>query len=167
MADESGSNDGGAAADQENRPQFAMRAQYIKDLSFENPHAPDAFRQREQPKFEISVTVNGRPLGDDNHEVELQITARAMHDETVTFLTELTYAGVFFVKNVAAEQVRPAIMIQGPTLLFPFARRVLADCTREGGYPPLMLDPIDFLALYRQSEHAGKQTTPAPDTTIN
>ena len=68
MADETGSNGGGAAADQETRPQFAMRAQYIKDLSFENPHAPEALRHREPPKFEISVTVNGRPLGDDNHE---------------------------------------------------------------------------------------------------
>ena len=167
MADETGSNGGGAAADQETRPQFAMRAQYIKDLSFENPHAPEALRHREPPKFEISVTVNGRPLGDDNHEVELQITARAMHNEEVTFLAELSYCGVFFVKNVPVEQVRPAIMIQGPSLLFPFARRVLADCTREGGFPPLMLDPIDFMALYRQSEEASQQAAAAPDTAIN
>ena len=167
MADETSSDDGEAAADQDNRPQFAMRAQYIKDLSFENPKAPEVLNQREQPKFEISVTVNGRPLGNDNHEVELQITARAMHDEEVTFLAELTYSGVFFVKNVPAEQVRPAIMIQGPSLLFPFARRVLADCTREGGFPPLMLDPIDFLSLYRQSEEASQQSGTAPAATIN
>ncbi len=167
MADETASGDGGAAADAENRPQFAMRAQYIKDLSFENPNAPDVLGKREQPKFEISVTVNGRPLGDDNHEVELQITARAAHDDDVTFLAELTYAGVFLVKNVPQEQVRPAIMIQGPSLLFPFARRVLADCTREGGFPPLMLDPIDFLALYRQSEEANRQTGAAPSATVN
>ena len=167
MADETSSDDGGAAAEQDNRPQFAMRAQYIKDLSFENPNAPEVLNKREQPKFEISVTVNGRPLGDDNHEVELQITARAMHNEEVTFLAELTYSGVFFVKNVPPEQVRPAIMIQGPSLLFPFARRVLADCTREGGFPPLMLDPIDFLSLYRQSEEASQQSGAAPAATIN
>ena len=167
MADETaGGEDGGAAAEQENRPQFAMRAQYIKDLSFENPNAPDALGVREQPKFEISVTVNGRPLGNDNHEVELQINARALHDEKVTFLAELTYAGVFFIKNVPDEQIRPAILIQGPSLLFPFARRVLADCTREGGFPPLMLDPIDFLALYRQSEEANQQAA-TPEPTIN
>lgn len=166
MADESGSSgQGGAAADQQNRPQFAMRAQYIKDLSFENPRAPEVLRQREQPKFEISVTVNGRALGEDNHEVELQITARAMHGEQVAFLAELSYCGVFYVANVPADQVRPALMIQGPSLLFPFARRVLADCTREGGFPPLMLDPIDFLALYRQSEEASKQAAAEP--TIN
>lgn len=167
MADETATGeDGGAAAEQENRPQFAMRAQYIKDLSFENPNAPDALGQREQPKFEISVTVNGRPMGNDNHEVELQITARAMHDEAVTFLAELTYGGVFFIKNVPPDQVRPALLIQGPSLLFPFARRVLADCTREGGFPPLMLDPIDFLSLYRQSEEASQKTAGA-EKTIN
>lgn len=166
MADETAGGNGGPAVDPADRPQFAMRAQYIKDLSFENPNAPEVLNKREQPKFEISVTVNGRPMGDDNHEVELVITARAAHDENVIFLAELTYAGVFLIKNVPAEQVRPALMIQGPGLLFPFARRVLADCTREGGFPPLMLDPIDFLALYRQSEEANKQAA-SQDATVN
>jgi len=155
--DAGGTTEGGAT-----QPQFSIRAQYVKDLSFENPRAPDSLRNRESPKIELSVSVNGRLIGDDNHEVDLEITARAMQGDDVAFMAELTYGGVFHVSGFTAEQIRPMVLIECPRLLFPFARRVLADCTRDGGFPQLMLEPIDFVALYRQSEKAREEAESAP-----
>ncbi len=154
--------DAGGAEGGATQPQFSIRAQYVKDLSFENPRAPDSLRNRESPKIELSVSVNGRLIGDDNHEVDLEITARAMQGDDVAFMAELTYGGVFHVAGFAPEQTRPMVLIECPRLLFPFARRVLADCTRDGGFPPLMLEPIDFVALYRQSEKARQEAESAP-----
>ncbi|HEX9646897.1 MAG TPA: protein-export chaperone SecB [Alphaproteobacteria bacterium] len=157
MADEAGSGKGAgqpqrAAAGDGAQPQLAIRAQYVKDLSFENPQAPQALQRREPPRVELQVQVGGRALGEGNHEVELHLTARASHGEELAFLAELVYAGVFFLANIPPEQMRPVLMVECPRLLFPFARRVVADCTRDGGFPPLMLEPIDFAALYRRSE---------------
>ena len=169
MADETdGSGDaepqgaGGSAEGGATQPQFSIRAQYVKDLSFENPRAPDSLRNRESPKIELSVSVNGRLIGDDNHEVDLKITARAMQGDDVAFMADLTYGGVFHVSGFTADQIRPMVLIECPRLLFPFARRVLADCTRDGGFPPLMLEPIDFVALYRQTEKAREAAKSAP-----
>jgi preprotein translocase subunit SecB len=164
MADETdGSNgdapqgSGGGAEGAAAQPHFSIQAQYVKDLSFENPHAPHSLRQNEQPKIELTVTVNGQHLGNDNHEVNLEMTAKAMQGDDVAFVAELTYGGVFHVSGFPEEQTRPVVFIECPRMLFPFARRVLADCTRDGGFPPLMLEPIDFVALYRQSEQARQQ----------
>ncbi len=165
MTDETGADEAGGPGGADEgaaQPQFAIRAQYVKDLSFENPRAPESLRHREPPKIELTVSVNGRPIGDDNHEVDLVITARAMQGDEVAFLAELTYGGVFQVSGFAPEQTRPVVLIECPRLLFPFARRVLADCTRDGGFPPLMLEPIDFVALYRQSEQARQDAEAAP-----
>lgn len=140
-----------AAADGQKVPTFHVAAQYIKDLSFENPGAP---RSLSEPLpgggIKLEINVNGRPLSEMNYEVELTIEARAGTDEKVVFNLELVYAGVFRIENVARETVHPLLMIEGPRLLFPFARQVLADTTRNGGFPPLLLDPVDFAALYRQ-----------------
>jgi len=133
---------------------FAVRAQYIKDLSFENPGAVQAATGGEPPKVHISVTVNGREMREETHEVELKLEVRAEQGENVAFIAELTYAGMFHVSGVGAQQLRPLIMVECPRFLFPFARRIIADCTRDGGFPPLMLDPIDFAALFRRSESA-------------
>ena len=133
------------------RPQLLIRGQYVKDLSFENPRAPLSLQETRAPKIELAVSVNGRPLGGDDHEVELNLTAKATEGEQVAFIAELCYAGIFRIEGFAPEQLRPLLMIECPRLLFPFARRILADCTSDGGYPPLMLDPIDFVALYQQS----------------
>jgi preprotein translocase subunit SecB len=158
MADEPGATAGaGQPTGPVTQPQFTIRAQYVKDLSFENPRAPDSLQRTEPPKVELSVAVNGRQLGDDNHEVELQITARARHGEDVAFIAELTYAGLFHLSGFTPEQLRSVVLIECPRHLFPFARRVLADCTRDGGYPPLMLEPIDFLALYRRSQEQANK----------
>ncbi|MDP6952130.1 MAG: protein-export chaperone SecB [Alphaproteobacteria bacterium] len=157
MADETSEPAAGQAGGETAQPQLFIRAQYVKDLSFENPRAPASLREGAAPQVELSVSVNGRPMEGDDHEVELVLTATAKHDDEVAFVAELTYAGVFHLSGFTPEQLRPLVMIECPRHLFPFARRVMADCTRDGGFPPLMLDPIDFLALYRRSQEAAAQ----------
>lgn len=135
-------------------PSLNVLGQYIKDLSFENPKAPSSFstHKQENPPLNVSVNVNANslPESDSDVEVELKIEARAGQKPDVMFNVELVYAGVFRVQNVTQEQVHPLILIECPRLLFPFARQIVADTILQGGFPPLMLDPIDFNALYRQ-----------------
>jgi preprotein translocase subunit SecB len=139
---------GQAAAD---APHLRVLAQYVKDLSFENPTAAAGARNQDTPPaIDMGIDVNARPLGDDNsYEVDLLIRAKASRGEDIMFLTELVYSGVFQFVNVGADDVEPLLLIECPRLLFPFSRRLLAEVTREGGYPPLLIDPIDFAALYR------------------
>jgi preprotein translocase subunit SecB len=120
-------------------------AQYIKDLSFENPNAPNfAMRPDQPPALNVQINVNAKPLSETDFEVELLIEGRAEHASTVLFAIELVYAGIFRVQNVPQESIHPLILIECPRLLFPFARQVIADTVRDGGFPPLMLDPVDF-----------------------
>ncbi|MDD7909722.1 MULTISPECIES: protein-export chaperone SecB [Pseudovibrio] len=132
-------------------PGMNILAQYIKDLSFENPNSPKSLQPGEQPKLDINVNVGANPLSDDQFEVVLTLNAKANTAEQVMFAVELIYAGVFQITNVPKEHMHPFILIECPRMLFPFARNILADTTRNGGFPPLMLDPIDFAALYRQN----------------
>ncbi|WP_310621765.1 protein-export chaperone SecB [Flexibacterium corallicola] len=132
-------------------PGMNILAQYIKDLSFENPNAPKSLQPGEQPKLDINVNVGANPVGEDQFEVTLTLTAKANTPEQVMFAAELVYSGVFKITGVPKEHMHPFILIECPRMLFPFARNILADTTRNGGFPPLMLDPIDFAALYRQN----------------
>jgi preprotein translocase subunit SecB len=132
-------------------PPLIIRSQYVKDLSFENPRAPQSFQSmQKQPAIQVGVKVAAVKLGEQDYEVVLTINAEAKDGNDTIFVVELTYAGVFEVGAVPAEHVRPLLLIEGPRLLFPFARNILADATREGGFPPLMLQPIDFVELYRR-----------------
>ena len=136
----------------ENEPHVRVVAQYVKDLSFENPNAPQTFQTmgNEKPKIDVSVNVNGKKVADDHLEVELKLSATASHGDSKAFVVELVFAGLFMYRNIPDEMLQPFILVQAPILLFPFARRIVADATRDGGYPPLLLDPIDFAALYQQ-----------------
>jgi preprotein translocase subunit SecB len=126
-------------------------AQYIKDLSFENPNAPRSLTpQAEPPQISISVNVNAKQMSETDFEVELTLEGRAGDKPNLLFSFELLYAGVFRMQNIPAEQVHPVVMIECPRLLFPFARQIVADAVRNGGFPPLFIDPIDFAGLYRQ-----------------
>ncbi len=155
MADEDDTENGGAGT--EGVPTFSVLSQYVKDLSFENPNAPRSIGQAlPGGGVQIEINVGGRPISDSTYEVELVIEARAGEGATVVFNFELTYSGVFRVENIPQESVHPLVMIEGPRLLFPFARQILADATRNGGFPPLLLDPIDFAALYRQRLGEGQ-----------
>ena len=130
-------------------PAIAVRAQYVKDLSFENPHAPASLMPSGQPRIDVSVNVDARPAGDD-FEVALRIRADARIDERVAFVLELEYAGLFDLARVPEEHRHAVCLIEAPRLLFPFARQIAAEATRSGGFPPMYLDPIDFLALYQR-----------------
>jgi preprotein translocase subunit SecB len=125
--------------------------QYVKDFSFENPGAPQSLRARQQaPNINISIGVQSQPVGNNEIEVELRIDARAVDGQTVLFAIELVYAGVFRFTNIPAEQVRPVALIECPRLLFPFARQIVAEASRNGGFPPLLIDPVDFVQMFRQ-----------------
>jgi len=166
-------NDGQAAAaatsDQPaagNQPNLGVIAQYVKDLSFENPGAPGALKARTTPPtINVSIGVQPNPIAADQVEVEIKIDARATEGEEVLFAVELVYAGVFRLTNIPEQDVAPLTLIQCPQLLFPFARQVIADATRNGGFPPLLIDPIDFVSLYRQrleQQQAEQGQRPAP-----
>lgn len=133
------------------QPRLSILTQYVKDLSFENPRAPMGLALGQQrPEIQIAVDVNARQVGEQHFEVVLQINIEAKSGETPFFLMELAYGGVFALANIPEDTVQPLLFIECPRILFPFARRIVADVTRDGGLPPLLLDPIDFATLYRR-----------------
>ena len=147
-----------AQAAQETRPQLGIRTQYVKDLSFENPSAPNRPPEAERsPDITVNVQVEVRRLNETTFEVILQINASAHYEGKPVFLVELTYAGVFALIGIPQEAMEPALLVECPRMLFPFARRIVADVTRDGGFPPLLLAPIDFLALYRDGQAKAAQ----------
>jgi preprotein translocase subunit SecB len=138
-------------------PQIGIQSQYVKDLSFENPGAPGTLVASEAPPdIQVNVEVQARPLQNDNYEVALHITASGKNGQTTLFMLDLTYGAVCRVVGVPKESIQPVLLVECPRLLFPFARRVLSDATRDGGFPPLMLNPIDFLSLFRQQQQQAQ-----------
>lgn len=132
-------------------PSLNILAQYIKDLSFENPKAPMSLRPREvAPDINVNINVNANPLSETDFEVELKLEANAKSGDEALFAAELLYSGVFRLNNMPEESKAAALLIECPRLLFPFAREILANSTRQGGFPPLLLDPVDFAALFQQ-----------------
>lgn len=130
-------------------PGIRILAQFVRDFSFENPRAPDALRAgAAQPQIDLGVEMNARGRDDGLFEVDLKLSARAAREDGPLFVVELLYGGVFQVNGVGAEDIEPVLLIECPRFLFPFARRIIADITAEGGYPPFMLDPIDFAGVY-------------------
>ena len=148
----------------DNQPQIGLIAQYVKDLSFENPNAPGVYQWQEQPQIDINFNISNTQIADDVFEVALKVSAKAVADQGTAFAVELLFAGLFGIRNVPEDQMRPFLYAEAPRLLFPFARRVVADAVQDGGFPPLMLDPIDFGALYVQQQaqiEAAQQGEPA------
>ena len=165
MADAPQTPPGGDAATPGTGPRVLVQTQYIKDLSFENPRAPGSFEPSQtRPEIQVRVDVRAQGVGDDRYEVALQLHVDAKAGEQTVFMTELTYAGLFVMQNVPKENLQAILLVEGPRLLFPFARRIVADATRDGGFPPLMIDPIDFLALYRRRQQAQAESRPADST---
>ena len=133
-------------------PQLNVLVQYTKDLSFENPNAPASLQpQGQQPQINIQINVTANNLSEQEYEVTLSVEGKAETTGKVMFSFELAYAGVFRIINVPQENLHPLVMIECPRLLFPFAREIIATAVRDGGFPPLMLDPVDFVGLYRQN----------------
>ncbi|MBS9721643.1 protein-export chaperone SecB [Tianweitania sp. BSSL-BM11] len=141
----------GAPANGAAAPSLNILTQYVKDLSFENPGAPNTLRGRNQsPNIGINVNVGANPIGDKEYDVTLTLSAKAGEEKDVLFNVELVYGGVFRVEGFPQEHMLPVLFIECPRLLFPFARQILADATRNGGFPPLLLDPIDFAQMFQQ-----------------
>lgn len=139
-----------AGATQMPVPQIGVLMQYVKDFSFENPNAPRGLTQTsEEPSVKINIGVEVAPLAENDVEVALRVDGKAEVQGLALFGFELLYAGVFRILNVPPEDVQPMLMIECPRLLFPFAREMIATATRNGGFPPLMLEPVDFASLYR------------------
>ena len=146
----------------EQAPQLNVVAQYIKDFSFDNPNAPKSLVSGEQPQIGIQINVNAAPISDTDIEVVLQLSGKAETGGSLMFSFDLAFGGVFRIRNVPQESMNAVVLIECPRLLFPFAREIIATTVRNGGFPPLLLDPVDFVALYRQKmAQLGGQDQPA------
>lgn len=138
-------------------PTLNIIGQYIKDLSFENPRAPQSILGGTgQPKFNVSINVGVNKQADDVYAIELTFNAKAERESGVLFNVELIYGGLFRLRNWPEAQLAPMLMIECPRLIFPFARQVLANVTQAGGFPPLLMDPVDFTQIYRQNLAAAQ-----------
>ena len=158
---------GGPIAQQGQAPpgqaQLGVLGQYIKDFSFENPNAPRSLAPSQtQPAINIQINVGVQQLAETDYEVTLALEGKAESSGMVLFAFDLTFAGVFRIQNVPQEALQPLVMIECPRLLFPFAREIVATTVRNGGFPPLLLDPVDFVSLYQQRVTQGQAPQPAP-----
>ena len=151
-------------------PQVGVISQYVKDLSFENPNAPVVYQWQGQPKIDVQFNIGSQKAADDVYEVALKIEITATGDPegatggngTTAFAVELLYAGLFALRNIPDEHLQPFLLAEAPRILFPFARRIIADAVQDGGFPPLYLEPIDFAGLYAaQSEQPQLMGEPA------
>ncbi len=149
-------------------PHIGVLAQYMKDFSFENPNAPRSMAPTgQQPSINIQVNVDAAPMTGSDFEVTLRLEGKAELQGTLLFGFELVFAGVFRIQNVPAESLQPVVLIECPRLLFPFAREIVATAVRNGGFPPLLLDPIDFVGLYRQRLAGAQPSPPSQPATPN
>ncbi|HEY1142554.1 MAG TPA: protein-export chaperone SecB [Sphingomicrobium sp.] len=161
MADQDLLNSGnGSGADNEG-PQAATLAQYIKDLSIENPNSPQVYSWQETPRVDVQFNINVERASDEVHEVVIKLEVSARSDSGVQFLVELSYAGLFGLRNFPEEAMGPFLLVEAPRLLFPFARQIVADATQNTGFPPLLLDGIDFGSAYMAQLQAQAQQAQA------
>lgn len=148
---------GGAPADQTDPPRMTIVSQYVRDLSFENPRAPQSLQPNQaRPDVQIRVDVRAQHMEAERYEVALQMHVEAKAGDETAFMVELTYGGVFGLLNIPPDSLQPLLLIECPRLLFPFARRIVADATRDGGFPPLLIDPIDFVSLFRRRQQQAQ-----------
>ena len=155
--DPEGTNGGNGA---DTQPVAGLLSQYIKDLSVENPKAPESFQWTEQPQIDVQFNIGARKINDEISEIELKVSASAKSSQGTAYIIELAYCGLVGMRNMAEDQMHAFSYAEAPRILFPFARRVIADATRDAGFAPLLLDPIDFTGLYMQ-QLAQKQADEA------
>ena len=147
MADENGDTNS-TGNGQDLQPQVGIITQYVKDLSFENPNAPAVYQWQGQPNIDVQFNFGSQKVADDVYEVVLKVDIKSVFGNQTAFQVELAYGALFALRNVPEEQLQPFLFAEAPRLVFPFVRRIVADAVRDGGFPPLMLEPIDFTALY-------------------
>ena len=146
---------GGNGAD--TQPVAGLLSQYIKDLSVENPKAPESFQWAEQPQIDVQLNIGARQVNEEISEIELKVSASAKTSQGAAYIIELAYCGLVGMRNMSDDQKHAFTYAEAPRILFPFARRVIADATRDAGFAPLLLDPIDFTALYMQQLQQRQQ----------
>ena len=127
---------------------FTINAQYVKDLSFENPNIPGLLALEAEPSVEMNIDVKGSNLDNDFYEVVLTLSCKGTSGETTLFVAELSYASLISLNDVPEEQIQRILFVECPILMFPFARNIIADATRDGGYPPILMQPVDFQAIF-------------------
>ena len=130
-------------------PKLQILTQYVRDMSFENTAVQKGLASEGKPDIQVQVNLDAKQRGGDRFEVSIKLTANSTIGENPVFILEIDYAGLFVIQNVPKEQLHPFLMIECPRQIFPFLRRIVSDVTRDGGYPPLNLEPIDFIGLYR------------------
>ena len=144
MADQDMLTSGNGSGDMNAGPQAATLAQYVKDLSIENPNSPQVYQWQDQPRVDVQFNINVDRVSDEVHEVVIKLDVSARSDSGVQFMVELSYAGLFGLRNFPEEALGPFLLVEAPRLLFPFARQIIAESTQNAGFPPLLLDGIDF-----------------------
>ena len=157
MAEQEPTSAGNGSGDMGIAPQVSILAQYTKDLSVENPSAPQVFQWQVQPSLDVQFHLNAEKAADDVHEVSLKIEVSARSENGVHFVVDLSYAGLFGIRNMPEDALPSFLLIEAPRLIFPFARQVVADAVANTGFPPLLLDPIDFASAYLQQLQAQQQ----------
>jgi preprotein translocase subunit SecB len=157
MADQEPTSGGNGSGEAGGDPQISILAQYTKDLSLENPSAPQVFQWQVQPNLDVQFNINVQAVADDIHEVVLKVEVTAKSENGVHFVVDLSYGGLFGLRNVPAEALQPFLLIEAPRLIFPFARQIIAEAVSSGGFPPLLLDPIDFTSAYMSQVEAQQQ----------
>jgi len=158
MAEQDSSTQGNGSGQDQNEPQVATLAQYIKDLSVENPSSPQVFQWQVQPTLDVQFNINVEKVADDVHEVALKIDVSARSENGIHFVVDLSYAGLFGIRNAPEEALPPFLLVEAPRLIFPFARQVIAEAVSSAGFPPLLLDPIDFTGAYLAQLQAAQQS---------
>jgi preprotein translocase subunit SecB len=148
MAEQDSAPAGNGSGTTGTEAQFSVLAQYIKDMSVENPNAPQVFQWEGQPSLDVQFNLNAQKIADELHEVAIKIEVTARSDNGVHFVVDLTYAGLFGARNLPDDALGPVLLIEAPRLLFPFARQVVSEAITSTGFPPLLLEPIDFAAAY-------------------
>lgn len=148
-------------ADQGNTPVFRLQKMYVKDLSFENPNAPEVFLVRQQePKVDFNLKLSNRKIDDDHREVSIAITATIKDtkaDDKVMFIMEIEHAGIFLMKNIPEEHMEKVLAVDCPLMLFPFTRQVVSQLSVDGGFVPFLMEPINFIALYENAQRNKEQ----------
>ena len=156
MAEQDSTNGGNGSMQPTDDAQVSVIAQYIKDLSVENPSSPQVFQWQVQPQLDVQFNINVEKVSDDVHEVILKIEVTARSENGVHFVIDLSYAGLFGIRNAPEEALGPFLLIEAPRLIFPFVRQIIADAVSNTGFPPLLLDPIDFTAAYMSQVQASQ-----------
>lgn len=153
--------DGPAPNGEDTGPAAGIISQYVKDLSVENPNAPHSYQWQDAPQLDVQFNIQSTPLDGEVHEVELKINMTAKSQAGTAYIIELSYGGLIGMRGLPPEQMHAFTYAEAPRILFPFARRIIADAVRDAGYPPVMLEPIDFNGLYLQQLAQAQQTAEA------